>query len=170
MMKTMKRLLTILIAMGLASVLATAAMAATDTQNVTCTVNGLADAIVAPADVELTCDRKGSAEQVTAGTITYGTEAATRDVTVQKAVAGEGSEVVGVKLAIRSATLSIAAGTEVPTATALTLTENVAAADPTTVLADDILLKLDASGVAAGAANLDTPWTYTLTYTLADVL
>jgi hypothetical protein len=31
---------------------------------------------------------------------------------------------------------------------------------------ENIYLKLDASGVTAGASGLNVPWTYTLTYTL----
>ena len=171
----MKRLLTILTVAGLLALLTTAAVVAddVDTQTVTCTVNGLADVIVAPDDVTLTCARLSSVEAEDAGTITYGAEADTRDVTV--VASSSGAPVAGAKLWIKSTedlssiaeyTL-LATGSD--TAGAVTLKENVVPANSGTTLADDIYLKLDASGVVAGAANLGTPWTYTLTYTLGDL-
>jgi len=175
--RTMKRLLTILTVAGLLALLTTAAVVAddVDTQTVTCTVNGLADAIEAPDDVALSCDRLSSAETAgeDIGTITYGAEADTRDVTV--VASSSGAPVAGAKLWIKSTedlssiaeyTL-LATGSD--TAGAVTLKENVVPANSGTTLADDIFLKLDASEVVAGAANLGTPWTYTLTYTLGDL-
>jgi len=78
---------------------------------------------------------------------------------------GTGTPVANALLSIKGGDIgsyaSLIVGSD-PVATR-TLRSNVPAE---TGVIDDIYLKLDASGVAAGAANLGTAWTYTLTYTL----
>ncbi|HOC02873.1 MAG TPA: hypothetical protein PKK91_05285 [bacterium] len=136
----------------------------TDDQSVTCTVNGLLDAINAPEDVTLECARKASVESISAGTCTYGSDAASRKVTVSAA----GTGVAGATLSIKGGDLE--AYTPLITgstpAEAVTLKSELAAADPGTAVASDIYLQLDASGVLAGATGLGEAKVYTLTYTL----
>ena len=50
---------------------------------------------------------------------------------------------------------------------AVRLVTDVAATDSGSIA--DIYLKLDAANVATGASNVGTPWTYTVTYTIADL-
>lgn len=169
----MTRCMTIVTSLALLGLMTTAAMAASDTQDVTCTVTALSDSIVVPAALSLTAARRATDESASL-TVKYGFDATegTKKITVAAAV-GSGTPVAAAKLSIQGGGLGTEGWTELitaetPVTPAPTLVSELAAANPETVAADDVKLQLDATGVAASADNLGTSWEYQLTYTLTD--
>lgn len=125
-----------------------------------------ADTIVAPGAADLSCVRKQTTE--TGGlSVSYTASTAGCEITVAAAV-GTGTPVAG-------ATLSIKGGEILTYGAGLLMIGSTPAAAKTLEAGlpsgggavSDLYLQLDSSGVAAGAAGLDTAWTYTLTYTLS---
>jgi len=124
-----------------------------------------ADTLVAPGAANLSCDRK-QATETGALSLSYTASTPGYDITVAAAV-GTGTPVAGAKLSIKGgeietygAGLLIAGSTP---AAAKTLKTGVPSGGGAI---SDLYLQLDATGVAAGAAGVDSAWTYTLTYTL----
>ncbi len=123
-----------------------------------------ADTITPPAAVSLECVRRGTKESGSLS-LSYIAEAAGKTITVS-AAAGTGTAVANAKLYIKGGDLTTYTLliTESTSETARTLENSTPIASGSIA---DIYLKLDATGVEAGAENLDESWTYTLTYTLS---
>ena len=135
-----------------------------DTQAVSCLVNGLGDAIGAPGGVSIAVDRLSSGVSGS-GTLWYTTENAAKTIVVAAAVTG-GVSVTGAKLLIKGGDLSdyTLLITGATPESAVTLDAILVPGAELTI--ENIVLKLDASGVAAGASALGVPWVYTVTYTM----
>jgi len=127
----------------------------------------LGDTIVAPADEELSVTRGSTDISLLPLTLTYTvSDASNRDITVSASV-GIGTPVADAKLSIQGGDLGTAGWT--------LLIEGSASAGSVTLKSlivedgsiTDIKFQLDATNVNAGAGNLGTQWTYTVTYTIA---
>lgn len=158
----MKRLTVILLAAVLCLGLTGVAMAIKDTQDVLCTINLVEDAITAPVGDVLVTTRGGVVDSVVPGILTYSTGANGYNITVS--ATGDGVE--NAKLLIKGGDL----GDYTPLITGANPGET-AILDVTVEpgigeMIEDIVFRLDASGVLAEASGLGTPWTYTVTYTM----